>query len=187
MSGVGDVETEVATGWYIRSATGTMDAEQIDQTEDVPVLGDKVPPFYLRVSNTSGTFQRFYTRVSDYRPLIDHSLVLSFEMKAGLAGRVFNQVYLELENSGGSPTSIFNQVLSGTSSYLDADTDWQTYRLPVPSIFPGATTTFGPSPQIRVEFQINGPSADRAVTVDIRRVKLARGFDAGDFIRNAND
>lgn len=179
------VATEAATGWFVNGGSAGVDFSQ--ELESFGLDNS----YFIRFSNNTGgagTFQLLYHDIMEIRPYIDAEMVLSFEMKAASAGRVFDQITATLNTgSGGSPATVFKQVLSGSNSKLDATTDWLFYELSFSGVSSGSITTLGTNPYIRLAFLINDAAASRTAQVDLRNVKLERGNRATRFVRHRND
>jgi hypothetical protein len=177
--------TETATGWFVNGSSAGVDFSQ--EAEDFGADNS----YFMRFSNNTagaGTFQLLYHDITEIRPLIDAELVLSFEMRGGSAGRVLEQIFATLfTGGGGSPASVYNQVISGANSNLDATTDWQFYEFTFSGVDSASITTLGTSPYVRLAFQINDAAATRAAQIDLRNVKLERGNRATRFVRHRND
>ena len=145
----------------------------------------------MRFSNNTagaGTYQQIYRDITEIRPYVDSEIVLSFEMKASVAGRVWDQITATLNTgAGGSPAAVFKQVVSGANADLDADTDWQFYEFAFSGVSSASITTLGTNPFYRLAFLINDSVAARTAQIDIRNVKLERGNRASRFARHRND
>lgn len=161
--------TETATGWFAAAASGTLNMSRQNE------LFGRDNSYTMRAEVTvAGNFQEIKQTIIDWRHFVDADAVLSFEMKAAVAGRVFDQITCSLTNTGGTPALAFNQVFSGSNPELDAETYWNYYEFPFKSVLSSSITSFGAAPTFAVLFSINGASALRTPTIDIRNVKLER-------------
>lgn len=167
---------ETATGFYIRSTTGTISANQV--ADDIGRDND----YFVRLSNvgTPGTYQWFYQNISDVRRLSGKRVVLSFEARASAAGQRLNQISCSLANAGGTPSSQYVQAAYGPSPLLSMGTKWKPYEF---SFVLPAVMALGSSPYFQLLFEINGSSASRESQIDIRNVKLEIGRRPSSFSR----
>lgn len=174
---------ELATGWYIEATTGTIDGSQQDDDYG------RDNAYFLRFDTTgsAGNFQGAYHNIGEWQQLLDSTLVLSFDMKASVAGRRLEQISMSLINSGGTPTSIYDQVWAGSDSLLDATTSWRRYEKTFESVASSGLTAPGSAPVFKLLFQVNDSSGSRESQIDIRNVKLERGTIASSFSRHRND
>lgn len=170
-------DVEVLDNWFIRPGSGSLTYSRQDAD-----IGDP-NDYYMRFSNigTPGTFQYLEHRIFNYRRLLGKRVTLSFEGRASVAGSRLAQIRATLINSGGTPASVFRQVVSGSSDYIDFATDWQRYEFVLDLADASDVSAFGSTPYFALGFNINESTASRESQIDLRRVKLEIGEGHSDF------
>lgn len=162
------ISLEVPNKWNIRTSTGQITVDRMQ--EDYGAESQ----YFARVTvNSAGTFQAFDQNIAFPVEWLDANLRLTFEMKAAVAGQVFEQVTATLQNPSGTPTTVFDQVIVGSNSRVFATTEWKRYSFD----FTGpasAGLTLGADAVMRLQFQFNSGSAIRAPTVSFRKVMLTK-------------
>ncbi|MEO8241610.1 MAG: DUF2793 domain-containing protein [bacterium] len=161
---------EVASKWTLRGTTGSVTVDRVQEVYGA--LGQ----WDARITVvTAGTGQSWDQDVAFPVEWLGQTLRLTFDMKATVAGRVFEQISATLQNNGGgAPATVFKQVLSGTNSKLDATTGFQTYQMDFTAVDPGSLTTLGTAAVMRLAFQFNDTTASRAPVVTLRNVGVAK-------------
>lgn len=159
------------TGWYIRTGTGSLTFSR--QTEGDGLAHRE----FFRFSNigASGNFNTVYQDIVVPRRLMGEKLTLSFDARASVAGRRLEQIYLEVLNAGGSPTSFYSQFIAGGNSQIQFTTDWQRFEITDDAIATSSITTWDSTATIRIYFEITGAAGTRESQIDLDGVKLEVG------------
>ncbi len=166
--------TEVANKWTLRGASGSV---TLDRVQDAyGALGQ----YDARATvTTAGTDQSLDQDIAFPVEWLGQPLRLTFDMKAAMAGRVFDQITATLVNAGGgTPATVTKQVLNGTNTKLDATTGFKTFVLDFTAVDPALVTVLGTAAVMRLSFVINGATAARSPTVTLANVALAKTVGA---------
>lgn len=159
---------EFAPKWVARATTGTVVIDRMADADGAPNA------YYPRFTVTAGTFQAVEQDIRLPTEWLGKRLRLAFEMKAASAGQVFNQITANLDNAGGSPTSVTLQVRSGSNADVLATTAWKYYSLEFDAVASASVTSFGDDPFMRLQIQFNAGSATLSPTVHLRKVRLEK-------------
>lgn len=178
--------TECAAGWFIDAGAGTIKASRVEE-----VFGGETQ-YLIRIDNTDDAqnFDGLYQDIqTDWRTLMGEPVVLSFDIKANVTGRLFRQVTMSFFTDGGSPTDVFKQISPAVEGIdVDLADTWYHFELPFVAVADADVTSYGANPFHRLEFFFNDAVAGTYSGVyDLRKVKLERGVLASDFIRHRSD
>jgi len=173
----GGLPIEAAKNAYISSGIGTVTATKVDSGYR------QVSDSYIKVSNigTPGAYQSVHWRITDWKKIIGEEVTVSFEAKASVAGRRLERLSIVLDNTGGTPSAQYTQIMHGSNSKLNLTTEWQYYSFTFTPDNESNITVFGLSPFYKLIFEINGEIASRESKIDIRNIKTEIGSEASQF------
>jgi hypothetical protein len=159
--------TETAELWNVRN--GNIGAIVVDQLADD--LGAE-NSYVARVNvSTVGRFQSFDQDIPFPQEVASQPQILMFEMKAVVAGQVFNQINTVLQNPNGTPTTKTVQIIDGSDPRALATTNWKRYWFEYTGWNPSGVT-LGAGATTRLAFQFNAGTATWAPIVYLRNVRL---------------